>query len=576
MSLFGCDTRQENYDVVICGAGLAGLTLARQLKLRWPQISVLLLEKGRFPLEEATKIGESTVEIAAYYLGESLQLTDYFSERHYRKLGFRLFFGYPEHCLSQRPELGLSKFSPYDSYQIDRGRLENDLVAMNREVGIHLREGVSVKEIQLSEDQELHTITYKEKGNPQVHSARGRWVIDAMGRRRYLQKKLGLTKAAELCCSSAWFRVKGRFDVDDWVPAENKAWHDRVPDKIRWYSTNHLLGDGYWMWFIPLASGNTSVGIVSREDYYPFSGYYSKAKALAWLAEHQPLVAQQLEGREIIDFHKLKNYSYSSSQIFSEQRWACVGEAGVFPDPFYSPGSNFIGFENSITCALIADDLEGHICPNRVAGFNEYIISQNDWFTHSIQSAYSYHGRETVMFFNFMWTILIGWINATPQMFNHIYLDSVKDEAVRAATTRFFPLAVKMQSLFDEWAAKTTQCFSFNYINYLTIPFVKAVYNRNVASNKTLEELVADSTWGLQILEQFAHVIFLMAVEDCCPQARPDLSETAWYQTEAMSLNPDRWQADGLFNPTTEPQDPSNIYNQLRPCFTIAEGVRAP
>jgi 2-polyprenyl-6-methoxyphenol hydroxylase-like FAD-dependent oxidoreductase len=36
---------ETNHDVLICGAGLAGLTLARQLKLELPKLSVAIIDR---------------------------------------------------------------------------------------------------------------------------------------------------------------------------------------------------------------------------------------------------------------------------------------------------------------------------------------------------------------------------------------------------------------------------------------------------------------------------------------------------------------------------------------------------
>ena len=55
-----------DFDVVICGAGLAGLTLAKQLRQEHPTKRVLLLEKTERPLPAAChKVGESSVEIGS-------------------------------------------------------------------------------------------------------------------------------------------------------------------------------------------------------------------------------------------------------------------------------------------------------------------------------------------------------------------------------------------------------------------------------------------------------------------------------------------------------------------------------
>src|SRR5256885_13947262 len=69
---------KTEYDVVICGAGAAGLTLARQLALEVPEASVLLIEGvGDKSRTNAIQVGESTVEMSAHYLSNVVKLKDY-------------------------------------------------------------------------------------------------------------------------------------------------------------------------------------------------------------------------------------------------------------------------------------------------------------------------------------------------------------------------------------------------------------------------------------------------------------------------------------------------------------------
>ena len=53
------------------------------------------------------------------------------------------------------------------------------------------------------------------------------------------------------------------------------------------------------------------------------------------------------------------NFAYGVEQVYSPDRWTLVGEAAAFADPFYSPGSDFIGVGNTFTTDLIASDLDG-------------------------------------------------------------------------------------------------------------------------------------------------------------------------------------------------------------------------
>src|SRR5690242_21657307 len=81
------------YDVVICGAGLAGLALARQLSLEAPDVSVLVLEGTADKKKRSSlNVGESTIEISAHYLADVLGLREYLEHSHLYKMGLRFFF----------------------------------------------------------------------------------------------------------------------------------------------------------------------------------------------------------------------------------------------------------------------------------------------------------------------------------------------------------------------------------------------------------------------------------------------------------------------------------------------------
>ncbi|MFB2772713.1 NAD(P)/FAD-dependent oxidoreductase [Pelatocladus sp. BLCC-F211] len=554
------------YDVAICGSGLAGLTLARQLKLKMPDISVVVIDRLGRPLPEASfKVGESSVEVGAYYLANVVQLEDYLEKHHLHKLGLRYFLGDTSGPFHKRPEIGLSEFHLPNSYQIDRGKLENDLRSLNAEAGVELLEHCLVKDIELAtSSQNLHQILYIQGNNKITQTIQARWVVDSMGYRRFLQSKLGLAKPKNSQFSAVWFRIEGRFDVSDFVPSTEKQWHERVPNNNRYYSTNHLCGEGYWVWLIPLSTGYTSIGIVTNEDVHPFRTYHSYEKAYQWLEKHEPVVALHLRSKPLVDFMKIPQYSYSSNQIFSVNRWACVGVAGVFADPFYSPGTDLIGFGNSLITQMIELDREGKLTQQTVNEANRFLLTYNESVTLNIHNAYLCFGNEMVMAMKYIWDVLSAWAFSAPLMFNSLFLDSDKRAKVRKGTGQFFLLAQRVNQLFRDWLAKSKRRASFEFIDYLRIPFVKELRSRNLKTNKTEQELIDDHLASIKLFEELAQVIFLLALEDTMPEKLADFPSPVWLNAWAISLDHERWEIDRLFQPISQPRDLRPIMQQLR------------
>lgn len=562
---------KSTYDVVICGGGLAGLTLARQLKLYQPERTIAVIDKQTGPLPNAThKVGESTVENGAYYLAEKLQLSNYFKSHHFPKFGLRFFFGNATEAFHQRPEFGLSQFPKVESYQIDRGLLEDQLRKRNNADGIALLEGMSVKDIRLAEDDSWHEIWFHDQARTQTQSIQARWVVDAMGRRRYLQKKLGLIKGKRGHCSAVWFRLAGRVDVNALTPAAHSQWHKRVPDENRYYSTNHLMGAGYWVWLIPLASGYTSVGIVTDENIHPFETYNQYSKAMAWLQSYEPVLAKHLQGHTPLDFKCMRRYSYSSKQLFSHQRWACVGEAGIFPDPFYSPGVDLIGFANTITAEMIRQDFQGTLIPETVTHYNRFLRGFNDTMKQTIQSGYPNFGNATVTAAKLLWDFTAGWALNSPQMFNDIYLDPKNHKIMRKKTADFFSLTRRMQRLFATWAAHSTERLTYTFVDYLSLEFLAKLRHRNLQTGKSFVELQADQEENMARLEELAQALFLLAVEDVMPEQLSAFSEPFWLNAWRVNLKPSTWKK-GLFNPKTPPRDFSQMRYEIRSKFHLKE-----
>ncbi|NIJ78447.1 flavin-dependent dehydrogenase [Xanthomonas campestris] len=403
----------QRADVVITGGGLAGLSLALQLRQRDPELAITVLERRAHPVREAAfKVGESTVEIGAHYFAEVLGLREHLETEQIRKFGFRFFFSDKREDIDRCTELGVSQILPTPSWQIDRGRFENFLGERARAQGITFVDSCSVKGVDLSDDQADHAVRYERAGEAGTLSAR--WVVDASGRAGLLKRKLGLAQDNAHDANAVWWRVEGLIDPNVW--SQDSSWLQRCTPPDRWRSTNHMCGPGYWFWLIPLSSGAHSLGIVCDASMHPLDTMNTHAKAMTWLRTHQPQVAATLDKADyrLQDFLFLRNFSYGCKQVFSPQRWALTGEAGLFLDPFYSPGSDFIAISNTYICELIGRDRAGRSLSPYVELYQQLYFSFYENTLTLYQDQYALFGDAQVMPVKVIWDYTYYWSLLAP------------------------------------------------------------------------------------------------------------------------------------------------------------------
>jgi flavin-dependent dehydrogenase len=442
-------------DVIILGGGLAGLTLAVQLKQRRPETSVLVLEKAAHPAPEAAhKVGESSVEIGAHYLGKVLGLGDHLDREQLPKYGLRFYFKPSgEGSIEAGLEVGASKWPPTPSYQLDRGKFENFLGKEAEELGVEFVDRAAVSDVDIRKGPGAHDVHYRRFGEAAV--AQARWVVDAAGRSGFLKRRLGLSDDVGHRASAAWFRVNSLVDIDEF--SHDPRWKEQGrTEGPRHLSTNHLMGRGYWVWLIPLSSGSTSIGIVADSDLHPLSEFNSFDKAMSWLRVHQPECAATVKralssGAEVQDFLAVKHYARGCKQVFSPNRWALTGDAGVFLDPFYSPGSDFIAMSNTYITDLVCRDLEGQRVRELAAFYEKIYFS---FFRNGLsvyEGMYPVWGNMRVMPIKVAWDYFFYWAIVGLVYFNDKLTDLGAIVRVRGELDRAVKLNQEMQRFFKAW-----------------------------------------------------------------------------------------------------------------------------
>ena len=362
---------QNDVDVLIVGAGLAGLSLARHLLLA-TGLRVLLVDRRPQPPAKQ-KVGEATVQLSAYYFARVLDMEEHLLREHFLKYNLRFYWPsaagaerYEDH--SQSYIRGLSNIA---TYQLDRNRFEEALLRVNLEnPRFELAAPVERLDVEHTEGDEPHGYRFTTAAGEEV-AGRAGWVVDASGRGRVLAKRLGLTRPSPIRHGASFAWVEGNVDAErltDRSPAEIRKRPDRAAlgHLPAFLATNHFCGEGFWFWTIPL-HGKTSLGLVyesgaPRVDRKEVS---TPEGLIAWACRELPLFARDLPGRKVLGHSGFTSYAHDTAQVFSAARWAMTGEAGRFSDPLYSPGGDLIAIYNTLIVDAIRTpdgrELEGKV-----------------------------------------------------------------------------------------------------------------------------------------------------------------------------------------------------------------------
>lgn len=378
------------YDVIIMGAGLAGLCQARHLMLKIPNIRIAMIDpRPENRTEKDLKLGESTVEVATLFFGKDLGLYEYLIENHPPKYG--LNFHWPKRndqtkTIDDYFHIWANRQPDLASTQLNRPKFERDLLKMNREMGADFYNG-RVVDIDLTPNDQLHTVKVK-LPNESIE-LQGKHLVDAAGRRFLIGKKTNNISFDSkdlygVNTGSAWVRVQ---NVDRTI--FHSGYDPTGASCSHYYATNHWFGKGHWLWMIPtdIETMELSIGVIHHHDYISSESLNSKEKFYEFLKANHNILYQLVASAENIDFHYWPRLAHTSKTLYSPDNWYVIGDSACIFDAFYSLGSTMIVSAIDSITEIIHAKLAGEVnAAEKCQAYNQFnltLINSINLFMHN-------------------------------------------------------------------------------------------------------------------------------------------------------------------------------------------------
>ncbi|MFA5204772.1 MAG: geranylgeranyl reductase family protein [Lentisphaeria bacterium] len=252
------DALNTAYDVVVCGAGPAGLLAARTLALASPELSVALLDR-QAPWREPVCCAEA---VAAAPLAAQLPVDPAWVRQTLSGL-----------CLVSPDGTRLEYRQPGAGLLLNRALLHRRLAEFNRARGVHCHFACEVRGLERAADGGW-TVRVRQDGAERLLAARA--VIDATGPGGRLTRHLpGLATLGD-----------GRFDLESAVFTLAEGIPHR-PDTIELHFSREHFPGGYG-WVFPRDGTTVNVGLGVGRDWRGAAGPSLRERLARWLRERWP------------------------------------------------------------------------------------------------------------------------------------------------------------------------------------------------------------------------------------------------------------------------------------------------
>ncbi len=304
---------ETSADACVIGGGPAGSTAAALLASAGRD--VVLFEKETFP---RFHIGESLLPFNMDLL-RRLGVLDRVAERFVEKLGAHLV---SSDGSVTRDIVFAEGFVPGHprAYQVLRSSFDELLLRNAAGKGARVYEGHAV--VEAAHSHRTGCLVVARRGDGRSVRCRARFLLDASGRDAFVASRGGLRDMMPRLRKAAIFA--------------HYEGVSRAPGPAGGNIVLVLLRDG-WFWFIPLAGGTTSVGLVGEGTSLRKSGLPPETLLEEALRRCPAAHDRTRHARRVSQVWTASDYSYGCRDIAGDG-YLLLGDAAAFIDPLFSTG----------------------------------------------------------------------------------------------------------------------------------------------------------------------------------------------------------------------------------------------
>ncbi len=333
-SEFGSDfAMAKKVDVLIIGGGPAGTTVASLLKRNDPSLDILIVERENFPRDH---IGESQLTATCRVLYEMGVWEKVEAAGFPVKIGstyrwgkteelWQVNFLHEEFQDTPRPS-GYVGQRAHTAFQVDRSIYDKILLDHAESLGCEVREGVKATDVTRDGDRIVSVKVGPAKGNEsESELIEARYYIDASGGSGILRRTMGVEVESPTCLRN----------IALWDYWRDAKWAETIGNGG---TRAQIMSLGWgWIWFIPITSTRTSIGLVTPAEYLKTCGKKPEDLYMEAVRAEPRISSLVTEAYRENIFQATKDWSYLAERLAGEN-WFLVGDSCGFADPILSAG----------------------------------------------------------------------------------------------------------------------------------------------------------------------------------------------------------------------------------------------